>query len=188
VLVSDSASFSSGISGRYATALFDLAKSEGALDHVERDLDALDAALSDSGDLRDLIRSPIYTRSDQAAAMKSICDKMGLSPLVANTIGVMAQKRRLFVVPDVISGVKGLIAQDKGEVTVEVVSATPLSDDQANALAETLRKSVGKDIKISTTVDESLLGGLVVKVGSRMIDTSIRAKLSKLQNIMKEVG
>ena len=113
---------------------------------------------------------------------------MGLGDTLTNTLRLMAQNRRLFVVPGMIAQVKGLIAAERGEVTAEVTSAKPLSEDQTQALARTLKESVGKDVRLEVTVDESLIGGLVVKVGSRMIDTSLRAKLANLQNVMKEVG
>jgi len=186
--VSDRASFTSGISGRYATALFELAKDAGSIDAVEGDLNALEAALSESADLKALISSPIYSREEQGRAMQAVAAKMGLSALVANTIGLMAAKRRLFVLPQTIAAVKGLIARERGEVTAEVKAAKPLIEAQSAALSAALREAVGKEVVIKATVDESLIGGLVVKLGSRMIDTSVRAKLSKLQNAMKEVG
>jgi len=135
-----------------------------------------------------MMSSPVFTREDQANAIAAIARKMDLGTTVASTLGLMAQNRRLFVVPALISQLKALIAAERGEVTAEVISAKPLTKAQSEALAETLKKSVGKDVKIAATVDESLIGGLVVKVGSRMIDTSIRAKLANLQNMMKEVG
>ena len=188
--MSNTSTYTSGISGRYATALFELAKSEGQLDTVGADLDQLQTALDDSADLTALISSPVYSRDEQSRGIKAVADKMGLSPLVANTLGLMATKRRLFVLPQLIRSVKGLIADDKGEVTAEVTAARELTQDQADALAKTLSETVGKDkdIVINTTVDERLIGGLIVKVGSRMIDTSIRTKLANLQNAMKEVG
>jgi F-type H+-transporting ATPase subunit delta len=186
--VSNSASLTSGISGRYATALFELAKEMKVLPKVEEDLNDLESALKESADFRDLLSSPIYSRADQDAAVSTVAKKMGLSDVVTNTLRLMASKRRLFVVPQLIASVKALIADDRGEVTAEVRSARALTDEQSKALAETLKKSVGKDVKIKATVDESLIGGLVVKLGSLMIDSSIRAKLSKLQNMMKEVG
>ncbi len=186
--VSDTASLTSGIAGRYATALFELAKDAGGIDGLESDIDALSAALDESAELRDLISSPIYSRADQGAAMGAIAAKMGLGSLVANTLALMASKRRLFVLPGLIKAVQGLIARERGEVTAEVRSAQALSKAQMDELAATLKKAEGKTVKIETTVDESLIGGLVVKVGSRMIDTSIRSKLNNLQNAMKEVG
>lgn len=188
MVVSGSATFTSGISGRYATALFELAKDAGQIETVESDLNALEAALNESEDLSALIRSPIYSRAEQGRAIGAVAEKMGLSSLVANTMGLMASKRRLFALPQTIADVKGLIAEDRGEVTAEVTAAKPLTDAQREALSATLRDAVGKDVIINATVDESLIGGLVVKLGSRMIDTSIRAKLDSLQNAMKEVG
>ncbi len=186
--MSESASISSGIAARYATALFELAKDEKALAALETDTDALDAALDASADLRDVIASPIYSREDQAAAIGGVAKAMGLSALMSNTLALMAQKRRLFVLPQLVQGLRAKIATEKGEVTADVASAVALTQAQAKALAATIKAQVGKDVKLKATVDESLIGGLVVKVGSLMIDTSIRAKLASLQNAMKEVG
>ena len=186
--MSEPASISSGIAARYATALFDLSKEEKGLKALEGDVDALDAALSGSADLRSLISSPLVSREDQGNAIAAIAAKMGLSGIVSNTLALMAQKRRLFVLPQLIADVRARIATEKGEMTAEVTSATKLSAAQAKALAATLKASVGKDVKLKTAVDESLIGGLIVKLGSTMIDTSIKSKLAALQNSMKEVG
>jgi F-type H+-transporting ATPase subunit delta len=186
--VSEPVSISTGIAARYAVALFDLAKDDKALDRLEADVDALAAALDASADLRGVIASPILSREDQAGAIAAVAAKMGLSQLTANTLALMAAKRRLFVLPQLLSDLRARIADEKGEVTADVASAAPLSDAQAAALSETLKKSVGKTVKLNVTVDEGLIGGLVVKVGSKMIDTSIRSKLASLQNAMKEVG
>jgi F-type H+-transporting ATPase subunit delta len=186
--VSEPASISSGIAARYAAALFDLAKSEKGLKSLEADVDALDAALGESADLRALISSPIYSRDEQSAAIAAIAKKMGLSVLVANTLALMSSKRRLFILPQLVVTLRAMIAEEKGEVTAEVTSAKALTKAQADELAKTLKGRFGKTIKLNTAVDESLIGGLVVKVGSKMIDTSIRSKLASLQNTMKEVG
>ena len=186
--MSESASISSGIAERYATAVFDLVKEDNDLAKLEANLNDLSAALDDSADLRDLLNSPIYSREAQGAAIMAIAKKMGLIPAMQNVLGLMAQKRRLFVVPAMIRRLREMIAEEKGEVTAEVASATALTAAQSKKLAETLKAQVGKDVKINATVDESLIGGLVVKVGSKMIDTSIRSKLNSLQNAMKEVG
>jgi F-type H+-transporting ATPase subunit delta len=186
--VSEPASISSGIAARYATAVFDLAKETKKVAAVEADLDALEAALAESADFNALISSPIYSRDEQAAAVATIAKKMKLSPTVANTLGLMANKRRLFVLPQLVRSLRAAIAADKGEVTADVVSAKALTKAQADKLAKTLKANVGQDVKINATVDESLIGGLVVKVGSKMIDTSIRSRLNSLQNAMKEVG
>ncbi len=186
--MSETASISSGIAARYATAVFELAKDGNQLAALESDIDTLDATINDSADFRDLIHSPVYTRDAQGAAIAALADKMGLSDTVANTLKLMATKRRLFVLPQLVTALRELIADEKGEVTAEVRAATALSADQEKNLAETLKSSVGKDVKMNVTVDESLIGGLIVKVGSKMIDTSIRSKLMSLQNTMKEVG
>ena len=186
--MSESASISTGIAARYATAVFELARDGNELDALERDVDTLDAAISESADFRDLIQSPVYSRGAQGAAIAAIADKMGVSGFVANTLKLMATKRRLFVLPQLVGSLRNLIADEKGEVNAEVRAASQLSAEQESTLAATLKKSVGKDVKMKITVDESLIGGLIVKVGSKMIDTSIRSKLAALQNTMKEVG
>ncbi|WP_298839273.1 F0F1 ATP synthase subunit delta [uncultured Roseobacter sp.] len=186
--MSEPASISTGIAKRYATAVFEIAREGKAVKKLEADIDALQAALSDSGDFNALIHSPVYTRDEQAGAISAIAQKMSLSETTANTLALMAQKRRLFVLPQLLSTLQELIAADKGEVTAEVVSAKALTKTQSDKLAKTLKASTGKDVKLKASVDESLIGGLVVKVGSRMIDTSIRSKLNSLQNAMKEVG
>ena len=186
--VSEPASISSGIAARYATAIFELAKDGKKLKALEGDVNALDAALADSGDFSALINSPIYTRDQQGAAITAIATKMKLSPIVKNTLGLMASNRRLFVLPQLVAALRGLIADEKGEVTAEVTSAKALTKAQNDKLAKTLKASVGKDVIIKSSVDASLIGGLIVKVGSKMIDTSIKSKLGNLQNAMKEVG
>jgi F-type H+-transporting ATPase subunit delta len=186
--VSEPASISSGIAQRYATAVFELANEGEALSALEANLDDLAAALDGSDDLKDLISSPVYARAAQEKAIVAVAGQMGLMPVLQNVLALMAQKRRLFVLPAMITQLRAQIAAHKGEVTADVTAAQALSDAQTKALAEQLKASVGKDVKVNVTVDESLIGGLVVKVGSKMIDTSIRAKLNSLQNVMKEVG
>ena len=186
--MSEPASISSGIAARYATALFDLAKEEGALAQLEADADALSAALAASDDLRAVIAIPVITREEQAAAMAAIARALNLSGLTANTLALMASKRRLFVLPQLAADLSARIAAEKGEVTAEVTSAAALTAEQAATLAATLKAKIGKDVKLKTAVDETLIGGLVVKLGSTMIDTSVKSKLAALQNAMKEVG
>ena len=186
--VSEPASISLGIAQRYATAVFDLAREAGAIGTLEGDIDALSAALTESADFAAMVRSPLYSRQDQQDAITALAGQMGLSPLTVNTLALMAAKRRLFVLPQLIKALRDLIANEKGEVTAEITAAAPLTDAQAARLADTLKAKIGRDVKINTTVDESLIGGLVVKVGSRMIDTSVAAKLANLQQAMKEVG
>lgn len=186
--MSISASLTSGVAGRYATALFEIAKEGGSLDRVEADVIAVQAALAESPEFRHMIHSPVFSREDMTSAIRAIAARMQLGPEVSNTIGLMAANRRLFVLPGFLDGVRSLIAEHRGEVTAEVTTAKPLSDAQASTLREMLKQSVGKDVELAVTVDPGLIGGLVVKVGSRMIDSSIRSKLSNLQNVMKEVG
>ncbi|CAN5643225.1 F0F1 ATP synthase subunit delta [soil metagenome] len=177
-----------GVAGRYATALFELGRENGTLDKVEADLAALEAALAESPDLRQLVGSAAFTRDEQGAGFGALAERMGPGPEVTNTVGVMAANRRLFVLPGMIAAVKGLIAEARGEIAAEVRAAAPLTEGQEEELAETLRRSFGKDVRLDIAIDERLIGGLVVKVGSRMIDTTIRSQLANMQNIMKEVG
>lgn len=186
--MSEPASISTGIAARYATAMFELAQESGALDALEADVATLEAALADSAELRDVIASPIYGRDETAGAIGGVADAMGLNAMTGNTLRLMAQKRRLFVLPALLRQLRERIAAHKGEVTADVVSSKALTKAQAAKLQKALSASVGREVKLNTSVDESLIGGLVVKVGSRMIDTSIRTKLSALQNTMKEVG
>jgi F-type H+-transporting ATPase subunit delta len=187
--VSEPASISTGIAARYAAALFDLSREtkHKGMD-LRADVDKLDDVLRESADFRAMIASPVILREDQSRAIAALAKKMNLSSLTANTLALMAQKRRLFVLPQLVTELRARIAAEMGEVTAEVTSAVPMSPEQAEKLAATLKARVGKDVKLKTAVDESLIGGLVVKLGSTMIDTSVRAKLAALQNSMKEVG
>ena len=186
--LSEPASISSGIASRYATAVFSLAKEDKKLKPLEADVDALDGALTGSADLRTLVSSPVYSRAEMGQAISAVAKKMKLQPIMVNTLALMASKRRLFVLPSLLAALRTRIAEEKGEVTAEVASAKALTKTQAASLAKTLKAQLGLDVKIKANVDESLIGGLVVKVGSKMIDTSIRSKLNALQNKMKEVG
>ena len=186
--MSEPASISSGIAARYATAVFEIAKENKTLAKLESGLDDLSTALADSAEMRDLIASPLVSREEQGKAIAQIADKMALQPVLANVLGLMAEKRRLFVLPQLVDQLRAMLAEEKGEVTADVVSAKALTKAQTEKLSKTLTARVGKDVKINATVDEALIGGLVVKVGSKMIDTSIASKLSSLQNAMKEVG
>jgi F-type H+-transporting ATPase subunit delta len=135
-----------------------------------------------------LITSPVYTRDQVAGAITAVAAKMALSPMFAGALGLMAQKRRLFALPQVLAALRARIAAEKGEVTAEITAARPLSAEQATELTNMLTARVGKDVKLKLAIDESLIGGLVIKVGSQMIDTSIKAQLAALKNTMKEVG
>lgn len=186
--MSESASISTSIAGRYASAIFELAKDGNAISGLENDVAALGTALKDSADLRDLIGSPVYSRDQQGAAITAIAQKMGLSATMSNALSLMAGKRRLFTLPQLLTRLGEMIAEDKGEMTAEVTAAQALSGAQEKSLAETLAAKTGKTVKLNIRVDEGLIGGMIVKLGSKMIDTSIRSKLATLQNAMKEVG
>lgn len=186
--MSEPASIFSGIAGRYATAVFDLAREGGQVAAIEADVDALEAALNDSADLRNLTTSALYSREDQAKAISAVAAKMGLNQILGNTLSLMAANRRLAALPQLLAALRAKIAEEKGEVTAEVTSAVALTQEQAGKLAQALSERFGKTVKLNAIVDEALIGGLVVKVGSKMIDTSIRSKLAALQNTMKEVG
>ena len=186
--VSEPASISTAIAARYALAMFELARDEGSLAAVEDDLAALEAALQASAEFATMINSPLLSRDAQGAAMAALAGKMGLSPVTANTLGLMAGKRRLYVLPQLIAEMRALIAEEKGEVTAEVTAAKALTKAQQKTLAETLKKAIGKTVRLDVAVDEALIGGMIVKVGSKMIDSSIASRLANLQNAMKEVG
>ena len=186
--MSEPTSISSGIAVRYAQAVFDLAQNQDQLDKLECDIQDLKKALAESSDLALLINSPVYSRDAQSRAILAIASKMQLTKTVCNTLGLMASKRRLFVVPSLLDRLSSLITEYKDELTAEVTSAKALTNAQAEKLSKMISARVGKTVKIITTVDENIIGGLVVKVGSKMIDTSIRSKLNSLQNVMKEVG
>lgn len=186
--VSEPASISAGIAARYATAVFELARDGKGLKALEADVTALSDALAESNDLRGLISSPVSSRDEQAGAIGAIAKKMKLSATVASTLGLMAAKRRLFVLPQLLTTLQAMIAEEKGEVSADVTAAQALTKAQADKLAASLKKTFGKTVKLNLAVDDNLIGGLVVKVGSKMIDTSVRSKLAALQNTMKEVG
>ncbi|WP_344845250.1 F0F1 ATP synthase subunit delta [Celeribacter arenosi] len=186
--MSEPASISRGIAARYAKALFELAKESKGLKALEGDVAVLSSALEESDELVSLVASPILSRDVLKSAIVAIAKKAGLSANMTNTLALMAQNRRLFALPQLLAVLRDTLAEERGEVTADVTSAKALTKAQSDKLAKTLKAQFGKDVSINATVDESLIGGLVVKVGSRMIDTSIRAKLNSLQNVMKEVG
>ncbi len=186
--VAKSSMHESGAAGRYANALFELAKEADALDDAERDMQALGEALEASADLRSLCTSPLYDRDEQARAMEAVARKMELSELGRKTAGLLAVKRRLFMLDDVIRIFSAIMADHRGEVTAEITAARKMSDAQQKALAAKLKEAIGSEVRLNVTVDERIIGGLVVKVGSKMVDSSIRSRLAALQNAMREVG
>lgn len=177
-----------GLAGRYATALFELAEQEKQLDRVADDLDDLGAMVEASADLKRLVRSPVISREDQGRAMAEILKKAGMSELTRNFVGVIARNRRLFALSSMIGAYRSLLAAARGEATAEVTSARALTKKQVEAIGSQLKKVVGTNVAVNATVDEGLLGGLVVRVGSRMIDSSLRTKLQRLRFAMKGIG
>lgn len=177
-----------GVAGRYASALLDAANEDNQLANVERDINAINALIEESEDMRRLVRSPVFSAEDQTAAIEAVLSKVGAAPLTMNFFKLLVRNRRLFAAQDIIRAFKALAASARGEVQAEVASAIALNDAQLNELRDTLKASVGKDVTLETKVDPSLLGGLVVKVGSRMIDSSLKTKLATLKTRMKEVG
>lgn len=178
----------SGLAGRYALALFDLAKDAGELDVVAGELGALGGLLADGGDLKDLTTSPIFSREEQTRAMTAVVAHAKFSKLVANFIGVVGNNRRLDQLGAIINEFDRLLAHHKGEVSASVITAHQLTKDQLDGLKTKLKSMVGSDVNVETEIDESLLGGMVVKIGSRMIDSSLKTKLANLEESMKEVG
>lgn len=177
-----------GLAGRYATALFELAETEKQLDRVADDLRELAVMIGTSRDLTRLIRSPVISRDDQDRAMAAIAAKADFSALTRNFLGVVARNRRLFALPAMIGAYRALLAARRGEATADVVSAGDLSKKQVERIGQQLKKAIGTDVTVNARVDAGLLGGLVVKIGSRMIDSSLRTKLQRLRFAMKGVG
>jgi len=176
----------SGMAGRYANALFELALEEKKLDAVKADLDRFDAMIGDSADLNRLVRSPVFSAGEQGKALDAILKKVGIGGIAANFLKLIAANRRLFAVRDVIRGFRQLLAKHKGEVTADVTAAETLSDTQLTALKGALKSVTGKDVDLNIHIDPAIIGGLVVKLGSRMVDSSLRAKLNSIKYAMKE--
>ena len=181
----NSAGITASLQGRYASALYDLASEQGFVSAVEDDLENLGAAIVESADLASLIRNPQISREAAAGAVDGVALLLGLSPLTRNFLGVLAHNRRLAKLPETIRAFSAIAAAARGEVTAEVTSAHPLSDDQLAALADKLKAREGKSIKLKASVDPEILGGLVVRIGSRQIDSSIRTRLNTLAQNMK---
>jgi F-type H+-transporting ATPase subunit delta len=183
--VENSAGISASLEGRYASALFELASQSNAVASVEADLNALGAALAESADLANVIRNPKISRADAGKAMAAVAGVMGLSDLSKNLLGVLAGNGRLAALPAIVAAFAAIAQAARGEISATVTSAHPLSATQIKALAAKLKVSEGKDVIISASVDPELLGGLVVRIGSRQIDSSIRTRLNTLAIAMK---
>jgi F-type H+-transporting ATPase subunit delta len=174
------------MAGRYATALFELALESKAVDQVKSELASFDAMVASSPDLTRLVRSPVFSADDQAKALSAVLDKAGIKGIAANFLRVVASNRRLFAARDMIRGFNALVAKHRGEVTAEVTVAEPLNDARMNEIRDALKQVTGKDVQVDVTVDPSIIGGLRVKVGSRMVDASLRTKLNSIKFAMKE--
>ena len=174
------------MAGRYATALFELALEANAVEAVKADLDRFDALVAESADLNRLVRSPVFSAEEQVQALSVVLDRVGISGLAANFFKLVAANRRLFAVHDMIKAFRALIAQHKGEATAAVTVAEPLKDAHVDALRAALKSVTGKDVDLDIKIDPAILGGLVVKLGSRMVDSSLRTKLNGIKHAMKE--
>ena len=177
-----------GVSGRYATALFELARDEKSIDAVKADLDKFAALLAESDDLKRLVRSPVFAAEAQLKALSAVLDRAGISGISANFLNVLTANRRLFAVADVVRAFNALVAKFKGEASADVTVAEALSDKNLDALKTALKSVTGKDVALNVKIDPSIIGGLIVKLGSRMVDSSLRTKLNSIKHAMKEAG
>ena len=179
----------SGMPGRYAIALFELARDAKLIDAIKADLDRFEALIAESADLERLVRSPVFTSDEQGRALAAVLDKAEIGGLAANLLKLVAANRRLFAVRDIMKAFRALVAHHKGEVTAEVTVAETLDPRHREAITAALKSVTGgKDVDLTVKVDPAIIGGLVVKLGSRMVDTSLRTKLNAIKHAMKEVG
>ena len=178
----------SGVAGRYATALFELASEANAIDAVSADLDSVTAMLAESDDLRRLVGSPAFSAEEQTAAINAVLAKAGIGGWAGKFIGLVASKRRLFALPGMIRAYRAKVAEAKGIVSAEVTLAEEPSAAQLKDITATLKDVAGRDVALSVKIDPAIIGGLVVKMGSRMVDASLKTKLNSIRLAMKEVG
>ena len=178
-------SIQASLGGRYATALFDLARDSKAIDTVEASLAKVRGAIDQSDDFKALTTSPVVARDAASKAVLATADELGVDPVTRNFLGVLAQNRRLAELPAIIRAFRALAARHRGETTADVTSAHPLTDEQVGELKQQLRNRIGRDVNVELSVDPQLLGGLVVRIGSQMIDSSIRTRLNSLAHAMK---
>jgi F-type H+-transporting ATPase subunit delta len=176
----------SGMAGRYATALFELALETNAIDGLKTDLDRFEALIVESADLARLVRSPVFSADEQLQALSAVLDRTVIGGLAARFLKLVTTNRRLFAVRDMIRGYRELVAKHKGEATAEVTVAEALKDDHVAALKSALKAVSGKDVDLAIKIDPAIIGGLVVKLGSRMVDSSLRTKLNAIRHAMKE--
>jgi F-type H+-transporting ATPase subunit delta len=176
------------MAGRYATALFELAREGNVIDAVTADLETFDGLVADNPDLARLVRSPVFSADEQTKALAAVLDRVGISGLAAQFLKVVASNRRLFAVGGIIKAFRALVARHKGEVTAQVTAAEQLNDARLAEIKDALNTVTGKDVKFDVHVDPTIIGGLIVKLGSRMVDSSLRTKLNAIKHAMKEVG
>ena len=181
----NSGGIQASLAGRYATALFGLARDEKQIDAVTRSLDSLEAAMAESADFRTLVTSPLVGRADAGRAVRALTPALGVDPITAKFLGVLADNGRLSELKSVIRAVRQLASGHRGETTAEVTSAHPLNDDQVTKLKANLKSRLGREVAIDARVDPEILGGIIIRHGSQMIDASIRTKLNTLANAMK---
>jgi F-type H+-transporting ATPase subunit delta len=174
------------MAGRYATALFELARDGNAIDAVKADLERFDALVADSPDLTRLVRSPVFSADEQLHALSAVLARARIGGLTAQFLRLVTSNRRLFTARDMVRGYRELVAEHNGETTAEVTVAEQLKDDHTAALRSALKAVSGKDVDLNITVDPRIIGGLVIKLGSRMVDSSLRTKLNSIKHAMKE--
>ena len=174
------------MAGRYATALFELARETNSIDAVKADLERFDAMVGESADLNRLVRSPVFSAAEQLQALSAVLDRAGIGGLAAKFLKLVTMNRRLFAARDIVRGYRELVALHKGEATAEITVAEQLKDDHVAALKSALQAVSGKDVDLNIKIDPAIIGGLVVKLGSRMVDTSLRTKLNAIKHAMKE--
>lgn len=186
--MADNSHLISGVAERYASSLYELAAEAKSIDSVAKDLDRFQAMIDGSSDLRRLVESPVFSAEDQSRSIVALIEKAKIGGLVGNFLKVVARNHRLFAVPQIVRSFHETVARERGEVTADVTTAQALSAAQEKELKAALSGATGKTVTLDVTVDASLLGGLIVKIGSRQVDTSLRTKLSTLKHTLKEVG
>ena len=176
-----------GLADRYATALFELARERGAIEEIERNLDSIRELVDGSDDLRRVVRSQTLSRAEQGKALDAVLERLGTNQYVRNFVALLARNRRVVLLTDMIAAFQAKLAEHRGEVSAEVTSAVPLKPNHLDAVRDALRTIVGRDVTLESRVDPSLIGGLTVRVGSRMLDNSLRTKLQNLELAMKGI-
>ena len=176
-----------GLADRYATALSELARERGAIEEIERDLDSIRELVDGSDDLRRVVRSQTLSRAEQGKALDAVLERLGTNQYVRNFVALLARNRRVFLLTDMIAAFQAKLAEHRGEVSAEVTSAVPLKPNHLDAVRDALRTIVGRDVTLESRVDPSLIGGLTVRVGSRMLDNSLKTKLQNLELAMKGI-